>query len=168
MLTQKEINYIREKEEMANASEGVTDKDLFQIFKGGTTGHNAYITIPYIPENSTSYSVTDDNFLTPDVRQAIDFVGYAVKEDGAFRVFAKTSLYTFTTTNETDNERHYREVMDRLENDRKVVPILGIATETVSEYPEDIFRENLDDIKEYFGYQMCLDDIFQDDEPLVM
>lgn len=167
-LNQKEIDYISEKEEMANASESMTDDDLFHIFKGGTTGHNAYITIPYIPESSTSYGITDKNFLTPDVRRAIDFVGYAVKEDGAFRVFTKKSLYTFTTADETDNERRYREVMNRLESDRKVVPILGIATENVSEYPEDIFRENLDYIKEYFGHQICFDDTFQDDEPLVM
>lgn len=165
---QKELKYISDKEEMAKASEGVTDKDLFQIFKGGTTGHNAYITIPHIPESSTSYSITDEDFSTPVVRKAIDFVGYAVKVDGEFRVFAKTSLYSFTTADETDNEQYYREVMNRLESAGKIIPILGIATENVSEYPEDIFRENLDDIKEYFGYQMYMDDIFQEDEPLVM
>lgn len=165
---QKELKYISDKEEMANASEGLTDEDLFHIFKGGTSGHNAYITIPHIPESSTSYGIADEDFSTPIVRKAIDFVGYAVKVDGEFRVFAKKSLYSFTTADETDNERRYRKVMNRLENNRKIIPILGIATENVSEYPEDIFRENLDDIKEYFGYQMYMDDVFQEDKPLVM
>lgn len=165
---QKELDYINEKEKHANASENITDEDLFTIFEGGTFGHNAYITIPYHPDNSTVYSVADDDFLTPDVRKAIDFVGYAVKVDGELRVFAKKSLYTFTTTDETENERHYREVMGKLEHDGKIVPILGIATETVSGYPKEIFEDNLESIKNYFGYQLCSGDVFEDDEPLVM
>lgn len=165
---QKETDYINEKEKHANASENITDEDLFTIFEGGRSGHNAYITIPYYPDNSTTYRVTDDDFLTPDVRKVIDYVGYAVKTDGEFRVFAKKSLYTFTTTDETENERQYREVMSKLEHDGKIVPILGIATETVSGYPKEIFEDNLESIKDYFGHQLCSGDVFKDDEPLVM
>lgn len=102
------------------------------------------------------------------MRKAIDYVGYAVKVDGEFRVFAKKSLYTFTTTDETENERQYREVMSKLEHDGKIVPILGIATENVSGYPKEIFENNLESIKYYFGHQLCLGDIFEDEEPLVM
>lgn len=163
---QKEIDYINEKEEYADASEKITDEDLFTIFEGGRSGHNAYITIPYYPDNSTTYRVTDDDFLTPDVRKVIDYVGYAVKVDGEFRVFAKKSLYTFTTTDETENERQYREVMSKLEHDGKIVPILGIATETVSGYPKEIFEDNLESIKNYFGHQLCSSDVFEDDEQL--
>lgn len=165
---QKELDYINEKEEYDNTSEKITDNDLFTIFEGGRSGHNAYITIPYYPDNSTTYSVTDDDFLTPDVRKAIDYVGYAVKTDGEFRVFAKKSLYTFTTTDETENERQYREVMSKLEHDGKIVPILGIATENVSGYPKEIFENNLESIKNYYGNQLCSSDVFEDDEQLNM
>lgn len=146
---QKELNYIKEKEEFANTSDDITENDLFQIFKGGAYGNNAYITIPYFPNNTSNYRVSDETFLASDVRNTIDFVGYAVKVNGQFRIFAKKSLYMFGNA-DTQNERYYHEIMDRLQKDRKIIPILGIADEYVSEYPEDIFKTNLKDIKEYF------------------
>lgn len=146
---QKEINYIKEKEEFATTSDDITNEDLFQIFKGGTYGNNAYITVPYFPNNTANYQVSDENFLASDVRNTIDFVGYAVKVNGQFRIFARKSLYMIGN-DDTQNERHYHEVMDRLQKDRKIIPILGIADEYVSDYPEDIFKNNLKDIKDYF------------------
>ena len=38
--------------------------------------------------------------------------------------------------------------MNRLKNNRKIVPILGIATEHVSARPKDILTYNLEDIKD--------------------
>ena len=146
---QKEINYIKEKEEFATTSDDITEEDLFQLFKGGTYGNNAYITVPYFPNNTANYQVSDENFLASDVRNTIDFVGYAVKVNGQFRVFARKSLYMIGN-DDTQNERHYHDVMDRLQQDGKIIPILGIADEYVSDYPEDIFKNNLKDIKEYF------------------
>ena len=146
---QKEINYIKEKEEFATTSDDITNEDLFQIFKGGTYSNNAYITVPYFPNNTANYQVSDENFLASDVRNTIDFVGYAVKVNGQFRIFARKSLYMIGN-DDTQNERHYHEVMDRLQKDRKIIPILGIADEYVSDYPEDIFKNNLKDIKDYF------------------
>ena len=146
---QKEINYIKEKEEFATTSDDITNEDLFQIFKGGAYGNNAYITVPYFPNNTSNFRVSDENFLASDVRNAIDFVGYAVKVNGQFRIFAKKSLYMFGD-DDTQNERYYHEIMDKLQKDRKIIPILGIADEYVSDYPEDIFKNNLKDIKDYF------------------
>lgn len=146
---QKEINYIKEKEKIANESDDITNEDLFQIFKGGTYGNNAYITIPYFPNNTANYQVSDENFLASDVRNTIDFAGYAVKVNGQFRVFARKSLYMLGD-DDTQNERKYHELMNKLKQDRKIIPILGIADEYVSEYPEDIFKNNLKDIKNYF------------------
>lgn len=147
---QKEINYIKEKEEFATTSDDITNEDLFQIFKGGTYGNNAYITVPYFPNNTANYQVSDENFLASDVRNTIDFAGYAVKVNGQFHLFARKSLYMIGN-DDTQNERHYHDVMDRLQKDRKIISILGIADEYVSDYPEDIFKNNLKDIKEYFG-----------------
>lgn len=144
---QKELDYIKEKENFAKDCDNITNKDLYQIFKGGTSGENAYITIPYFPNNSTSYHINDEKFLTPELRKAIDFIGYAVKVNGQFRVFAKKSLYLFRDE-DTPNELYYHEVMNRLKNNRKIIPILGIATEYVSERTKDILTYNLEDIKD--------------------
>lgn len=146
---QKEINYIKEKEEFATTSDDITNEDLFQIFKGGTYGNNAYIIVPYFPNNTANYQVSDENFLASDVRNTIDFAGYAVKVNGKFRLFARKSLYMIGN-DDTQNERHYHDVMNRLQQDGKIIPILGIADEYVSDYPEDIFKNNLKDIKDYF------------------
>lgn len=146
---QKEINYIKEKEEFTTTSDDITNEDLFQIFKGGTYGDNAYITVPYFPNNTANYQVSDENFLASDVRNTIDFAGYAVKVNGQFRVFARKSLYMIGN-DDTQNERNYHDVMNRLQQDGKIIPILGIADEYVSDYPEDIFKNNLKNIKDYF------------------
>lgn len=146
---QKEINYIKEKEEFATTSDDITNEDLFQIFKGGTYGNNAYITVPYFPNNTANYQISDENFLASDVRNTIDFAGYAVKVNGQFRLFARKSLYMIGN-DDTQNERHYHDVMNRLQQDVKIIPILGIADEYVSDYPEDIFKNNLKNIKDYF------------------
>lgn len=144
---QKELDYIKEKENFTKDCDNITNEDLYQIFKGGTSGENAYITIPYFPNNSTSYHINDENFLTPELRKAIDFIGYAVKVNGQFRVFAKKSLYLFRDEG-TPNELYYHEVMNRLKNNRKIIPILGIATKHVSSRPKDILTYNLEDIKD--------------------
>lgn len=146
---QKELNYINEKEKIANESDDITEEDLFQIFKGRIYSDNAYITVPYFPNNTANYRVSDENFLASDVRNAIDFIGYAVKVNGQFRLFAKKSLYMIGN-DDTQNEHKYQEVMNRLQQDGKIIPILGIADEYVSDYPEDIFKNNLKDIKDYF------------------
>lgn len=145
---------IEENKEELSKNEEITEDFIFNIFEGGIYGNNAYLTIPYFPEKSNSYYISDKNFVDKELRNVVDYLGYAALENGKLTVVAKKTLYLFENEEETELEKEYKVVMKDLLDKRKVVPIIGIGYNRIPQDDErtakEILTDYLNDIKKYY------------------
>lgn len=141
------------KEELSK-SETITEDFLFNVFEGGLFRNNAYLTIPHFPEKSNSCYISEENFVNKDFRNVVDFLGYAVLENGKLTVVAKKTLYLHENEEDTELEKEYKEVMRELLESKKVVPVIGVARSrllTDEKTPKEFLIDYLNDIKKYYN-----------------
>ena len=151
----KEIETIKEE---LSKSETITEDFMFNKIKS-LFRNTTYLTVPYFPEKSNSYYISDENFVNNELRDVIDYVGYASLENGKLVITTKKTLYFFENEKETDLEKEYKEVMKDLLEKRKVIPVIGIGRDRLmpdERTPEDFLNEYLGDIKEYYEKESTL------------
>lgn len=150
---------IEENKEELSKNEEITEDFMFNVFEGGLFGNNAYLTVPSFPEKSNSCYISDENFVDKDFRNVVDFLGYAALENGKLTVVAKKTLYLFENEEETELEKEYKVVMKYLFENRKIIPVIGIARSrllTDEKTPKEFLNEYLGDIKEYYEKESTL------------
>lgn len=147
----KEIETIKEE---LSKSETISEDFMFNKIKGNLFGNNIYLTVPYFPEKSNSYYISDENFVNNELRDVVDYLGYASLENGKFVITTKKTLYLFENEKETELEKEYKELMKDLLEKRKVIPVLGIGCDRLlpdERTPEEFLNKYLEDIKKYFN-----------------
>lgn len=146
----KEIETIKEE---LSKSETITEDFMFNKIKDSLFRNTTYLTIPYFPEKSNSYYISDENFVNNELRDVVDYVGYASLENGKLVITAKKTLYFFENEKETELEKEYKVVMKDLLENKKVIPVIGVGRDRLmpdERTSEDFLNEYLEDIKKYY------------------
>ena len=152
----KEIETIKEE---LSKSETITEDFMFNKIKDSLFRNTTYLTIPYFPEKSNSYYISDESFVNNELRDVVDYIGYASLENGKLIITAKKTLYFFENEKETDLEKEYKKVMKELLENKKVIPVIGIGRDRSmldERTPEEFLNEYLEDIKKYYNKKSTL------------
>lgn len=143
------------KEELSKR-EGITEDFMFNVFEGGFCGRSAYLTIPYFPEKSNFCHISEENFADKELRNVVDFLGYAALENGELGTIADKTLYLFESKKETELEleKEYKELMEYFSEKRKIIPVIGIGYNRIPQDDErtakEILIDYLADIRTYY------------------
>lgn len=123
-------------EQFSNLSK--IEEEPFTIIKGGIGGNCRYVTLPKsFPISSQPYGLTGEfyNSVKSDLRTVVDFSGFASMNGGKLEAsvrYAPSTIKESYSEEQVDALNKYDDLYEKLENDGKVVKIVGFCIETLS------------------------------------
>jgi len=114
------------------------EEEPFTIIKGGHGGDCRYITLPKsFPISKETYGLIGEfyNNINSDLRVIVDFSGFASMEGGKLRAsvrYAPSTIKESYSEEQVDALKKYDDLYEKLENDGKVVKIVGFSIETLN------------------------------------
>lgn len=109
----------------------------FTIIKGGFGENCRYITLPKnFPISKTAYGLIGEfyNGMNSDLRGAVDFSGFASMNGGKLEAsvkYAPQSIEEHYSEERVDALNKYNDLYEKLENDGKIVKVVGFCIETM-------------------------------------